>query len=464
MFRLSIDAIARTLSLNYTGDGAIIPTGLHFDSRLIQPGDIFVCIRGNRADGADFIDSAIKNGAVAVVAPAQVQVKGAAHIQSEDGALFMQALARYLRSQYHGPVIAITGSQGKTSTKDLLRQVLSSEHHLVVTEGNQNNELGVPLTLMRLSEKTTCLIVEMGMSGFGEIDFLCDLIQPTDAIITNIGIVHAEHLGSREGVARAKTELFKYLPVSGMVALREKDRALVQPYLEELKATPVWVSVDDIGSQEGQTAQGEALHMKDGALDFIYTDSQGHRFPVHLPFYGRHMAENALLLIPLALKLGLAPEIVQEALRKAQVLSKNRMEKIHAGQALILNDSYNANPESMMATLTVLKDYAPRPLVAVLGNMYELGPYELSGHQEVGKKAAELNIDYMITVGHLAEYIGEAARQAGMDKTRIFMVSDNHAALTVLKNLTVPEDAVYLIKGSNSMHMHEIAEALGRRV
>lgn len=459
MYQKTIETIANALSLTWSGKGDIIPAGVQFDSRMVNPGDLFVAIQGNRVDGAKFVPQALEKGAVAVVAPAECRVPDAiAHIHCNDGILFIQELARWMRGFFDGPIVAITGSQGKTSTKDLLTQILMQEHDLVVTAENQNNELGLPLTLTRLTEDTSAVILEMGMNGFGEIDFLAELARPTHAIITNIGMVHAELLGSQAGIARAKTELLKYLPGNGTISLRDNDYEWLLPYLDECQAEFLWTG-DVCHVSEQYHAEAEDVLLSRESIQFVYKDNKTRSFSVTLSYAGRHFVENSLLVISMALSLGIQPKVIQEALASAHPLSKNRMEKIVEGDMLILNDSYNANPASMKATVEVLAGYAPRQTFACLGNMYELGQYEVTGHRAVGQAVAHEKISGLVTVGSLAKLIANAALDAGMPESHIWSVDNNEDAIKILKN-NMLSDAVVLIKGSNSMNMSEIVNGL----
>ncbi len=459
MYQKSIETIANALSLTWSGKGDIIPTGVQFDSRMVKPGDLFVAIRGHRVDGAAFIPQALEKGAVAIVAPANCNASEAgAHIHCNDGTLFIQELARWMRRFFDGPIVAITGSQGKTSTKDLLTHILMQEHDLVVTAENQNNELGLPLTLTRLTEETSAVILEMGMSGFGEIEFLAELARPTHAIITNIGMVHAELLGSQAGIARAKTELLKYLPKNGTISVRDNDYKWILPYIDECDAEFLWTG--DICRFPNQYhAEAEDVLLKQESVQFVYKDNKKCFFPVTLSYAGRHFIENSLLVISMALSLGVQPNVIQKALAAARPLSKNRMEKIIDGDMLILNDCYNANPASMQATLEVLAGYAPRQTFACLGNMYELGQYEVSGHHAVGEAVVREGINGLVTVGDLAKLIADAALDVGMPEAQVWSVDNNNDAIKILKE-KMSSDAVVLVKGSNSMNMIDIVNGL----
>ncbi len=457
MYNIPIKEIAQALSVPYKGNEHIVAKRVVFDSRQVQPGDLFVAIRGNKVDGHTYIARAIEAGAVAVAVD-EMHAKedyGVGSLTVDDGISFIQKLSVWMRHQFRGPVIAITGSQGKTSTKDLLAQVCRQNHVVVVTEENQNNELGMPLTITRLTEETEILIVEMGMTGFGEIDFLCQLAAPTHAIITGIGTVHAEYLGSQEGIARAKTELLKYLPNNGAVALRYKDKGLLLPYLEECKSQIFWCDRD---GDQGDFCAKDAILGRENSR--FLCEAADEKIEVSLPFAGSHYIDNALLVIAVALAIGIAKEDIQIGLANAVSLSSNRMEMHElSGGRLLINDCYNANPDSMIATLDVLAGYKPRATIACLGNMYELGDYEKSGHESVGSHLAKLGIDYLICLGNKAEYIGNRAIQEGMDREKVYYVDSTKQAAYVLSEY-MPENGVVLVKGSNSMNMAEVLKNL----
>lgn len=457
MYHIPIDQIAKELGCTYQGPTDVYVQRVVFDSREVVQGDLFVAIRGQRVDGNRFLEQAIEAGAAAVVCDAAHAFSSArvGCVTAEDGQAFIQELGKWCRSHFDGPVIAITGSQGKTSTKDLLAQVSRQSHEVVVTKENQNNELGMPLTLTRLDEKTEILIVEMGMTGFGEIDFLCQIAHPTHAIITGIGLVHAEYLGSQQGIARAKTELFRYLPENGAVALREKDRALVTPYLDECKANVIWCS--DAADSGVVTSENVVLAAEKSSFDCHMPDATFH---VELPFAGRHYVDNALLVTAVARAIDISVSDIQNGLGSAVSLSSSRME-MHplAEDRLLINDCYNANPDSMIATLDVLAGYKPRPTIACLGNMYELGQYEVEGHAKVGRHLAERGIDWLICLGTLAEIIGENAIACGMSPARVFYVDTNKQVARVLEEYA-PAESVILVKGSNSMKMVDVYQTI----
>ena len=241
--RVTIAEIAQALNYPYLQNGDGIVTGVSIDSRAVNKGDLFVALAGEQTDGHNYLAQALEQGAAGVVisredAIAEYGLQN--YIFAEDGAVFLQTLAHWLRQNTEIPVIGVTGSTGKTSTKDFLAAVLTSLGDVVVTKGNHNNELGMPLTICRLEEDTKAMVVEMGMRGLGQIDFLCNIAKPKYGLITNIGKTHCELLGSQENIAQAKCELLAHIPSDGMIALNSSDRALIAPWRDTCKGRIVW--------------------------------------------------------------------------------------------------------------------------------------------------------------------------------------------------------------------------------
>jgi UDP-N-acetylmuramoyl-tripeptide--D-alanyl-D-alanine ligase len=365
----------------------------------------------------------------------------------------LQDLAAWYRKQFSIPVIGITGSTGKTSTKDLLAAVLGPRYNTLKTSGNYNNELGVPLTLLQLTNKHQAAVVEMGMRGLGEIASLCQIAAPTLGVITNIGHTHQELLGTQDNIALAKGELLESLPADGWAVLNADD-----PWQVFL----------------GQRCGVRAFYygLQSATADIYATDlrseSNGSRFKVHLPqtagevwlpVPGQHNVTNALAALGAGWLLGMQLEEMTEGLAKAQ-LSAMRL-SINPGieATTIINDAYNANPDSMLAALNVLSDTAGSRRIAVLGEMYELGDYAETGHRLVGTAAARLGVSCLLAVGKLAEHIAQGAREAGMPKALVATVPDNQQAIRLLEAYLQPGDVV-LVKGSRGMHMEEIVAAL----
>lgn len=458
MLKLTIGEIGKALA--YPGSGRLetVVTGVATDSRQVQSGDLFVAIVGEKVDGHQYIQQALANGAAAVVVsePAVRETLGdTACLLAEDGVTFIQKLGRLVRQRAQVPVVAVTGSSGKTTTKDLLRAMLADLGPVVATRGNNNNELGLPLTLCRIDETTRAVVVEMGMRGLGQIDFLCQLAQPDYGLITNIGTVHSELLGSQANIAKAKAELLAHIAPHGLAALNENDRGFLADYAGACKGQVIWCSV-----QSGQgDVWAEAIQEEAESTAFTVDGALGeHRLTSALP--GLHNVENALEALVIARTLGVSWEAIEQALQDAE-LTAMRMEKLVSPQgATIYNDAYNANPDSMRAALAVLARQKGRR-AAVLGDMYELGQYEADSHRQVGQTAMALGLELLVAVGRLGRLIGHGAESAAQAGQMIYYAEDNAQAAAFLQEWLRAGDQV-LIKGSRGMQMEEIVEIIMR--
>lgn len=455
MYQIALQKIVSELGYSYQGGQDTLVQDVVIDSRKVRQGSLFVAIKGEHTDGHLYIDKAIANGAVAIVcAELPENLKEDVLYIIAEGESFVQTLAKWMRQNFKGQVIAITGSQGKTSTKDLLAQVMGSRYRTIVTPENLNNELGLPLTITQLKDDTEVLIVEMGMSGLGEIDFLCQIAQPNHGLITSIGQVHAELLGSQEKIAQAKCELLAHLGEKSFFGYRLKDSSFIAPYLKNYPGKAYTAGIED-----GADVQGLAVSLGVEGSTFQCQIGQ-ETATMHLPFAGQHYVENALLVIGMAHALGLSLEAIKTALSQVKKLSSKRMEEHHFLQGgLLINDAYNANPASMKATLEVLKLYQERQRIAVLGDMYELGPYEKNGHYEVGQKCFETGVSELITVGHLGAIIASGARDAGMDAAHIHTADTVEEAAAMIRECLQP-DGVVLLKASRSVKMEKICQFL----
>lgn len=441
------------------------------DSRQVIPGSLFIALPGERADGHDFVGSAFERGAhVALVQrdlSSQFPVVDlrSGHLPSEtvlpeppfclwvnDSLAALQTVAAFWRRQLNLRVIGITGSVGKSTTKELVAQVLSQRYHTVKNPGNMNNEIGLPLTLLRLSEGTERAVLEMGFYVPGEIAFLCKLAQPQVGVITNIGTVHAERAGSQEAIAQGKGELVEALPASPEgVAILNYDDALVRGMAARTRARIFYYGLDP------------RSHL--WASDVVGMGLKGIRFQLHVrnevlhlrvPLIGRHSVHTVLRAAAVGLVEGLAWQEVIDGLHHS--FTQLRLATVRATSgALIIDDTYNASPESTLAALNLLSEIDGNR-VAVLGDMLELGPYEQEGHELVGVRAAEV-ARRLITVGRLGKQIARAARQAGMPSSAIESVDDVSQAIDLLQN-TLKADDVVLVKGSHGLRMDRIVASL----
>ena len=410
--------------------GAERVTGVSIDSRRIEPGDLFVAVGG----GVDFVKDALEAGAAAALIP-------------EDAFGALGALGRTVRERSNAKVVAVTGSTAKTSTKDILGALCAPHARTVVAEGSQNNEIGLPLTLCRLDENSEIAILEMGMRGLGQIAELCDIAQPDVGIITSVGPVHLELLGTVERVAQAKAELIESLPPGG-TAVVPAGEAYLEPYLNR----------DDIEVArfgDGGDVSLSYFAAKDGTAR-IRVEAFGRPLTLEFSFGSRYNATNALAAIAAYHALGLPLGKVQKGARHVQ-LSRLRGEEIALPEGgILINDCYNANPLSMAAALEHLQQRAgDSRKVAVLGDMAELGAGAPAYHREVGAGAARAGVDVLVAVGPLARNYVQGAR--GVQLTRWAPTVEQ--GLAALRSVLRPGDYV-LVKGSRAMGLEVIAEAV----
>lgn len=431
--------------------------GVSIDSRTIKQGELFVAIKGERFDGHDFVHEAIKKGAWgAMVERTALESKYASLcdmkniIPVEDTLLSLQEMSALHRKKFAIPIIGVTGSNGKTTTKDMLASILMQRGPVLKTEGNLNNHIGVPLTLMRLDKTHRAAVIEMGMSNTGEISLLARLAQPDIGVITNIGPAHLEFLGSLDAVSQAKGELLENIKQDGTAVLNADDR-----YFGALKAKFVGRVVSFGLGADADVYATEIKQEKDWT-DFKLHSRVGDAV-VRLRTIGRHNVYNALAAAAAALSAGATLDNVKFGLEEF-LPSGMRSELKNIKGRLVLEDCYNANPRSMEAALETLVSLRPgRMAIAVLGNMLELGLAGREAHREVGRAAAKLGIDLLITVGGLARHIAEGAAAAGMMPVRIIETGSHSEAARLLAEKSRPGDAI-LIKGSRGMKMEKILE------
>lgn len=436
------------------GDDSVNLSRVCTDTRQIQKGDLFFALLGERFDAHNFIDRAVSGGAGALVVSRKVAApEGVPVIQVRDTLVGLQELAAYNRRQFSVPVVGVTGSSGKTTTKDMVAAVLETRFKVLKTRGNFNNEIGLPLTLLDFSEQYDAAVVEMAMRGLGEIDSLCRLARPTCAIINNIGVAHLERLGSEENIARAKGEILDHISLQGF-ALLPGDSELAREQARRCYGKVLYFGFDpsfDIYAED----------IRSGADGNRFTVVMGNsRCNIFLPLPGRHNVMNALAAAGTGLLLGLTPEEIEKGLAQV-VLSGMRTEIINKTGLTIINDSYNANPDSAVAALQTLEELAgARRKVAVFGDMLELGAGAVAGHVRVGAAAVKHGVELLITVGELAKQIAEGALQArGKNAMKVFPCADKPEALNVLHRELCAGDMV-LVKGSRGMRMEEIVKDL----
>ena len=469
MLRLA-DALEALTGSRPTNAEMVI-TEASVDSRQVISGSLFVALTGEHVNGHQFVGDAFQRGAsLALICQ---DISGSFRIldlrsgllaspfempeipfciRVDDSLKALQQIARFWRHQLSLRVIGITGSVGKSTTKELVAEVLSQRYHTLKNSGNWNNEIGLPLTLLRLSKGHERAVLEMGFYYPGEISFLCDLASPQVGVITNIGTVHAERAGSQEVIARGKAELVKALPPAPEgVAVLNIDDPLVRQMANETQARVFYYGLDP---QANLWADGvEGLGLEGIRFRLHYHHEIIH---MHVPLIGRHSVHTALRAASVGLVEGLSWQDIVSGLLQGH--SQLRLVAVHSDSgALLLDDTYNASPESTLAALNLLEEMDGRK-VAVLGDMLELGPYEQQGHEMVGARAAEV-VSELVLVGERSRITAESARQSRMHPAAVRWFATTQEATEFLRN-SLSADDVVLVKGSHSMRMDRIVAAL----
>jgi UDP-N-acetylmuramoyl-tripeptide--D-alanyl-D-alanine ligase len=453
----SLEEVARLAGGTLTqGDPALKVARLHTDTRTIGAGDCFVALRGDRFDGHAFVPQARAAGAVAaMVTTAVPEAEGDLGLVEVPNTLeALQRFAGTYRSLLPVRTIGVTGSSGKTSTKELIAAVLRARFRIKATEGNLNNHIGVPLTLIRLDEEDEYAVIEMGMNHPGEIAPLAAMTAPVMGVISSIGPAHIEFFSSQAAIAEEKAALIAALPSHG-VAFLNSDDEWSRTIASRTSARVVWV-----GSGPDSTFHGDDVRVTDAGLAFNLRHS-GESVPVNLSFHNRVMAANALLAAAVGVECGLSLDEIARGLESAQ-LPGARMQVVKARGASIINDAYNANPGSMRAALVALKEFpnATRRL-AVLGSMGELGRHAAELHHAVGEFAAASGLALLIAVGPHAEACRAGALAGGMGSERALLALDASEAEMLLREHLRAGDAV-LVKGSHFMGLEKLVTEIAR--
>lgn len=433
--------------------------GVGTDTRADLSGRLFVPLIGERFDAHEFLSQAVAQGAAAALwqkkrpLPAGLAA-GFPVIGVDDTLAALQKLARSYRRTLPVTVVGVTGSNGKTSTKDLIASVLAERFQVQKTQGNLNNHIGLPLTVLELDGDTDVAVLEMGMSGLGEIALLADIAAPEIGVITNIGEAHIGFLGSRARIADAKFELIESLPKSGL-ALLFGDEPLLRGMREKIPCRVQW-----FGFSEANDIR--AVGIRPLGLEGTAFQLAGEDFEYKIPVPGIHQVGNALAAVGVARRLGMNRKEIADGLSKA-VLSAMRMEvKARPAGGYVINDAYNASPTSVKAALRMLSETPDADFkVAVLGDMLELGTVSQSMHREIGQLAAGLRIDLLVVVGRYAADIAAGARAGGMGEERIVIAESKREAIEcVNRRIAARRQPVILVKASRGMKMDEVVSGL----
>ena len=436
----------------------------HFvrDSREVKEGDVYVALKGEKFDGNDFCLDAIDNGAKVCIVSKDITAEENDEIKKSNVTIIqvpntlkaLQEIATYKRMQYNIPVVAVTGSVGKTSTKDLIASVVSQKYNTLKTKGNYNNEIGLPLTILGLTNEEA-MVVEMGMNHLGEIRKLTNIAKPTVAVITNIGTAHIGNLGSRENILKAKLEILEGL--QGNTVVINNDNDLLHKWVNENKEKYNIITYGIKNKSKYMATNIKSFEDKSEFKVVCEKDESINNKIVTVPVGGEHFILNSLCAIAVGEYLNISTEKIINGIANLE-LTKKRMEVLTSKSgATVINDTYNANYDSMKAAITYLKEIKDKRKIAVLGDMLELGDYSKELHEKVGEEVDE-SIDILITIGKEAKYIAEKAKAK-----QIIECKDNEEAVRKLKELETKDDAI-LLKASNGMKFFEIATALCEEV
>jgi UDP-N-acetylmuramoyl-tripeptide--D-alanyl-D-alanine ligase len=449
----------------------LVITEAAIDSRQVIPGSLFVALPGERVDGHDYVAEAFRQGASFALIEHDIpgdfntydfrknQVPTLTEPISlpvcmlvDNSLMALQKIAAYWRRKLNLRVIGITGSVGKSTTKEIIAEVLSQRFHTLKSPGNLNNEIGLPLTLLKLGSGYERAVLEMGFYVPGEIKFLCDIALPSVGVITNIGTVHAERAGSQEDIARGKSELVQCLPPAPEgTAILNYDDPWVRWMADKTSARIFYYGMDPKADLWADEVESEGL---DGIRFRLHYESE--TLHARAPMIGQHSVHTALRATAVGIVEGLNWQEIFDGLQRGHTQLRLVAVRSETG-AMLLDDTYNASPESMMAALNMLEEMEGHK-VAVLGDMLELGQYETQGHEMVGMRAARV-VDVLVTLGQRAHVIAAAARKAGMSDSEIFEFDDIEKVTDWLRSHLTSEDSV-LLKGSHGLRMDRITSAL----
>jgi len=427
------------------------------DTRTIEKGDIYLGIKGEKFNGSTFYKQAFEKGAsgcilqdIEISEEETNEYKDKFIIIVKDVVKALQELAIYKRSLYNIPVIAVTGSVGKTSTKDIIAGVLSTKYNVLKTEGNYNNEIGLPLTMLKLKEHNA-MVLEMGMSAFGEISLLTNIAKPTTAVITIIGTSHIGELGSIENILKAKLEILEGLEQNGSLIINN-DNELLNSWNKTNQDIHKHITY---GIDNKSILNAENINIMESGSSFeIEINSK--KYNIEVPVAGKHYIYNCLAAIAVGLEYNIEMENIIKGISNF-ILTKRRMEIIkNSVGATIINDCYNASYESTKAALEYISSLNQNRKIAVLGDVLELGEYSKQMHKKIGEEVVKSNVDILITVGIEAKEIANVAKNA---KLEVYSFNENMQAINVLKEKMKNEDVI-LIKASNAMNFIEIVEAI----
>lgn len=434
------------------GDGNVILKKLVIDTRMLEYGDTFVGIKGENYNGNDFLYDAVEKGANCVILDENKDITDISIpiILVSDSSKALGIIASYIRNNSDSIFIGVTGSVGKTSTRDIIYSVLNESHPTLKTENNYNNNIGLPLTISKLCDERFA-VIEMGMNHLGEISYLSNIVKPNIGVITNVGTAHIGILGSRENILKAKLEILDGMDDSSTLIINNDNDLLHDYYLNnnDNKKNIITIGIDN-------DSDYKAINIKENddnsEFDVVLNNQTIH---ILCPIPGRAYIYNSLCAIAIGSMLSIDNNKIIDGIKNIH-LTKNRLEFINLKNNIkIINGVYNASVDSMKASIEVLKNQTCNRKIAVLGDMLELGCYSKELHQGIGRFVYENNIDVLITVGRDSSYISSEAIKCGMNKNNVYTLSNNNDAISILSDIILPGDVI-LLKASNGLNFKEI--------
>lgn len=428
--------------------------GITTDSRKVTKDNLFIPLVGENFDGHDYIEQCLNNGAAVCLTSKSIpQISDCTAVLVDDTAKALRDIATWHRNKYDIPVVGITGSVGKTSTKDMVACVVAKQYNVLKTQGNFNNEIGLPLTMINLDISHEAAVIEMGMSGFGEISRLTAIAQPEIAIITNIGVSHIEKLGSQQGILKAKLEILESLDEGGLVVLNGDD-----PLLRELNGKLKYRTVYYGMSQELDFVAYNYRSLGETGTHFNI-NYKGETYEVYIPVPGLHNVYNALAAIAVGIEMNIPMNVIVDGI--SEYSPGNMRQNIISFNGLkIINDAYNASPQSMQASINVLEEISSDSRsIAILGDMLEMGEMAKELHYSVGNFIKDKKIDFLVTVGKNSKYITQAVADSGNNSMKLRHFENNDCVLNYISGIIRQGDYI-LIKGSRGMKMEQIAEGI----
>lgn len=415
------------------------------DSRQMKNGGMYIPLKGERFDGHNFIESAFQTGAQAIISEKDVKYEDKIVIKVKDTYQALKDMASYLRNHRPVKVVGVTGSVGKTSTRDMVYSVVKQKYKTLKTEGNYNNEIGLPLTILRYHDEEV-LVLEMGMNHLQEMSRLSMIARPDIACITNVGTAHIGELGSRENILKAKLEIINGMKEGSTLIINQDNDMLQTVELPHL-------NVVRVGKGKEASIQASHIVLEETKSSFE-VEYQGKKEIIEVPVQGEHNISNALIAIAVGIELNISLEDIKKGIQEFK-LTKNRMDILEKNHKTVIDGTYNASVDSMKSSIDVLANYKKRK-VAILADMLELGDYSQQLHEEVGSYVASKGIDILVCVGKEAKYIYQKARESMKD---VYYFESNQEVIARLDEL-LKEDDVILVKGSHSMNLKEVVEKI----